>query len=304
MNEEYAHSYSVLGLQPGSNWSAVRDAYKNLIKQWHPDRYQQDGQQRRVAEERSMEITRAYKTLADYYRTHGRTPVNPDPAPAQAAAETSPPTNTPSGGATHTEKAAAANIHTQTRTHRSPARPAEAKQWKAITIVIAIALLAYLWTQEEPSENSQNAATIPNLSGQNLLPTEPADKITAHPADKFFTHGSKLGEVYAIQGIPSRTEEGIWYYGQSRVYFVNGSVSHWDSHPENPLNASLHTEPVATEKDFIRKGSTKAEVRALQGTPWGQTEREWTYGSSRIFFSDEVVTGWKDSALNPLKVRN
>jgi hypothetical protein len=112
-----------------------------------------------------------------------------------------------------------------------------------------------------------------------------------------------LGEVYTIQGIPSKTEGEVWHYGKSRVYFVNGSVSRWDNHPDNPLRASMNVDPVTTGKVFIQRGSTKNEVRAIQGTPWHQTEREWAYGSSRIYFSGDVVTGWDDSIRNPLKIR-
>ena len=77
----------------------------------------------------------------------------------------------------------------------------------------------------------------------------------------------------------------------------------WESNPDNPLHASLDIDPVITKKTFTERGSTRDEVRALQGTPWRQTEREWTYGSSRIFFSSDVVTGCEESSLNPLKVR-
>mgnify|MGYP001608920372 FL=1 len=126
---------------------------------------------------------------------------------------------------------------------------------------------------------------------------------TPQSADPFFTRGTTIGKVYAIQGIPTETGEGIWHYGKSKVYIENGSVSHWESHPDNPLKASLDIVPTGHGKEYFSRGSTKAEVRALQGTPWRQTEHEWTYGSSRIFFSGELVTGWEESPLHPFKIK-
>lgn len=49
-------AYAVLGLEPGANAGAIEQAYKRLIKQYHPDRA--GGDSRRAAE-----INRAYREL-------------------------------------------------------------------------------------------------------------------------------------------------------------------------------------------------------------------------------------------------
>jgi hypothetical protein len=51
-----ASAYTVLGLEPGADPTAVERAYKELIKRYHPDR--QGGDERRAAE-----IIRAYREL-------------------------------------------------------------------------------------------------------------------------------------------------------------------------------------------------------------------------------------------------
>lgn len=292
MEEQYSRSYATLGLPPGSAWADIRSAYKALIREWHPDHFQQHGGNRSNAEERTMEITRAYKTLADYYRIHGSTPLYPSSAPSN--------TSTMQPPAGHTAPAETASTAPASNIGRdSDSILTEGNRWKIALILFLLVLLAYFWFQHDPIEpeiDSQASA----LDTTQAVAGEPAK---LHPADKFFTRGSRLGEVYAIQGIPSKTEAGIWHYGNSRVYFSNGVVSRWDEHPDNPLRASLEIDPVSTARVFIQRGSTKAEVRALQGSPWSQTEREWTYGSSRIFFNDEVVVDWKDSPLHPLKIQ-
>lgn len=301
MNEPYLRSYAALGLKPGSDWQEIRDAYRALIKKWHPDRFQQDSNNRKIAEEESMEITRAYKILADYYREHGATPTHPGIMPITPA---------------HAPEAAVSPEHTQPATvvddvstgdahpsHPTPAPvAARAGQWKALLALSVIALFFYFWPPVS-TEHDPNIGAVPSPAVQNVNRPTADGQAASHPADQFFTLGSKLGTVYAIQGVPSKTEPGIWHYGKSRVYFLNGSVTRWDSHPEHPLQASLHVDPVVANKAFIERGSTKDEVLALQGTPWRQTDREWVYGASRIFFSGERVIGWEESSMHPLKIQ-
>ena len=288
MNEPFTRSYSTLGLKPGSSWNEIRNTYRILIKKWHPDRFQQDSKKKRIAEEKTREITRAYKTLADYYRKHGSTPTKPASAPTA-------PARTPET----TFNVSASDAHAD----NSAPIPVAAAGWRTFFILTAIVLLLYLWLWDNPVDHGLDTGAVPKSGMQDVARPAVGSNAASHPADRFFTLGSKLGAVYAIQGVPSETEPGVWHYGKSRVYFVDGSVSHWDSHPDNPLQASLDIDPVVVKKILIKRGSTKDEVRALQGTPWRQTEREWVYGSSRIFFRGDVVTGWEESTLNPLKVQ-
>ena len=207
------------------------------------------------------------------------------------------------GGTDRGRRATVGAAGADTHADNSAPNQAEAVHWKTLFALAAFSLLFYFWFLDAPVEPDVIAGALENNAATGLSPSESGESTTPHQAEHFFTVGSKPGEVYAAQGIPSKTEPGIWHYGKSRVYFVNGGVSRWDNHPDNPLNASLDVAPDNHVKDFIRRGSTKDEVRALQGTPWAQTEREWTYGSSRIFFSGDVVTGWQESAMNPLKIQ-
>jgi hypothetical protein len=51
-----ASPYATLGIEPGADWSAVEQAYRQLIKRHHPDRAGGDAA-------RAAEITRAYREL-------------------------------------------------------------------------------------------------------------------------------------------------------------------------------------------------------------------------------------------------
>lgn len=54
--------YEVLGLKPGASQEEIKKAYRNLIKQYHPDQYG-DNPLKDLAEEKMREINQAYDTL-------------------------------------------------------------------------------------------------------------------------------------------------------------------------------------------------------------------------------------------------
>jgi len=40
MNDEIRECYQLLELEPGASLEAVKEAYRDLINTWHPDRFQ------------------------------------------------------------------------------------------------------------------------------------------------------------------------------------------------------------------------------------------------------------------------
>ena len=56
------HAYDVLGVERGAEWSKVRQRYKQLAKEWHPDHHQGEDMKQK-AQEKFMEYQSAYKTL-------------------------------------------------------------------------------------------------------------------------------------------------------------------------------------------------------------------------------------------------
>lgn len=54
--------YEVLGLKPGASQEEIKKAYRNLIKQYHPDQYG-DNPLKDLAEEKMREINTAYDML-------------------------------------------------------------------------------------------------------------------------------------------------------------------------------------------------------------------------------------------------
>jgi curved DNA-binding protein CbpA len=68
MTQEIIESYKLLELQPGAPMEAVRTAYRDLLKVWHPDRCPNDAQFHRRATEKTAALNEAYHRIADHIR--------------------------------------------------------------------------------------------------------------------------------------------------------------------------------------------------------------------------------------------
>ncbi|MDF1614790.1 DnaJ domain-containing protein [Desulfurivibrio dismutans] len=62
--DQEARYYQALGLEPGADFEQVKSAYRNLSKQYHPDKVNHLGEEfKKVAEEKMKEINEAYQYL-------------------------------------------------------------------------------------------------------------------------------------------------------------------------------------------------------------------------------------------------
>ncbi len=66
--ESEARYFAVLGLEPGADFAAVKQAYRKLSMQYHPDKVAHLGDEfKKVAEEKMKEINEAYQYLKKKY---------------------------------------------------------------------------------------------------------------------------------------------------------------------------------------------------------------------------------------------
>ncbi|QSJ17508.1 J domain-containing protein [Nostoc sp. UHCC 0702] len=70
------HAYEILGLAPGASSAQVKQAYRKLVKIWHPDRFS-DQKQKQKAEEKIKIINVAYNKLRSENLPENPTVVNP-----------------------------------------------------------------------------------------------------------------------------------------------------------------------------------------------------------------------------------
>ncbi|MDF5716280.1 MAG: DnaJ domain-containing protein [Rhizonema sp. NSF051] len=59
------YAYNILGLEPGASQEEVKQAYRQLAKIWHPDRFP-DQKQKHEAEDKIKKINEAYNQVKSY----------------------------------------------------------------------------------------------------------------------------------------------------------------------------------------------------------------------------------------------
>jgi formylglycine-generating enzyme required for sulfatase activity len=74
----FSHCFKVLGLRQNVSLKQVRQAYWDLARVWHPDRFPDDSRLQKKATEKMQEINRAYQVLKDADIQYA----DPDPVPA------------------------------------------------------------------------------------------------------------------------------------------------------------------------------------------------------------------------------
>jgi len=74
METDFQKHYDTLDLDSSVDWITVQATYRKMVNQWHPDR-PHNSKRRQSAEDRFIELTKAYNALRDYDRKNKRLPV-------------------------------------------------------------------------------------------------------------------------------------------------------------------------------------------------------------------------------------
>lgn len=78
------HAYEILGLKPSASQVEVKQAYRKLVKIWHPDRFV-DVQQKQQAEAKIKQINAAYNTVKAVIPTVEKSSPPPPKQPAKVS---------------------------------------------------------------------------------------------------------------------------------------------------------------------------------------------------------------------------
>lgn len=84
MQDKFEQSLHVLGLAPDATEQAIKEAYRDLVKVWHPDRFGSDARLGAKAQERLKELNAAFEQLRGYR-----------PPASRPSRETAPPVEVP-----------------------------------------------------------------------------------------------------------------------------------------------------------------------------------------------------------------
>ena len=247
-NQLHSKHYKILAVAADCSWDELRKTYKKQIQKWHPDRFEGSSEQKEAADEKIKQINIAYNEIAKYYRQHGELPLTAE-------------VNTPVRERTEFKQHSPA-FKREAPSNKNHHTQKASKKTILILILLSTALYGVIEItpdqsthrnikQNLTSSNTElNANTASNnqtafSQTQNKNKATPKIKQTQetepnpHLNGKYFTIGSSVGEVISAQGAPTRTEKDAWYYGDSVIYFNEGSVVSWERTNENPLRARL-----------------------------------------------------------------
>ena len=294
--QDYSTYYATLGVTPNTDWGTLRARYRRLMRRWHPDRYSADATEKRVAEERTKRITFAYQALERYHRDHG---VLPPVRRQTAVAETSltPDVASPSEradsvfGTDGTET----SISSEGTARSTPGR------WQQRMAIVLVAVGTVMFFAFDPVSELKRVESPPPEGAREADTAPAASETEITRGSGGIRVGSTLGDVYAIQGIPTSTQGDSWYYGKSEIRFAQGKVVSWEESLDNPLRID-RDQAILRREGFFGVGSTKEEVRAVQGPPTTETDTVWYYAPSMVFFENDRVVRWKESPIRPLRV--
>jgi hypothetical protein len=292
--DDYSAHYAVLGVDPDTDWNTLRGQYKRLIGQWHPDRFPSDPAGREIAEEQSKRMTIAYQALARYRREHGVLPR------IEYAEPRAPGAATPWDIGAGLDQAPSEIREPSPEPGSAAGQPtSRGLRRRDVVVIVLCALITVLYAEcRYTGERTSDAGERPRLEASST----PMPRREENKADARVVYvGSTLGEVYSIQGVPTATQGDVWYYGKSKISFFKGKVIAWDEHPENPLRIGRNLE-TSPREGYFSVGSTKDEVRSIEGAPITETESVWDYGQSQIYFERNHVVRWNESPLQPLHV--
>ncbi len=73
---------NILGLSHGASWDEVNEAYRDLVRVWHPDRFQGDERLLKKASDQTVLLNSAIKTLRGSYKQTAKTKPTPRTAPS------------------------------------------------------------------------------------------------------------------------------------------------------------------------------------------------------------------------------
>lgn len=86
MNDELSKSYGLLGVAPGTSGRELKQAYHDMAKVWHPDRFSHDPRLQQKAQEKLKEINEAYELLSTGRAAKASRPTPPPQVPYETPA--------------------------------------------------------------------------------------------------------------------------------------------------------------------------------------------------------------------------
>lgn len=341
MLNDLQNCYRVLELEPGATQEDVRQAYRELVKVWHPDRFAHDPKLQKKAQEKLKQINLAYETTkaadgnssTESARSEAAPPSPPPPSapPSQKSPirrigsiivavlifsvlkachsvsershEPRPsPISSQSGADYQSPPPQPSNAQTEVKVREQLTLNQIKRFHQQVREEMPSSLMAMMTIQEFSHYMHTNIEES-DFSVGFLAPLTGEDIRIQNQSQGFFTVGSTKDAVLAVQGSPDKFTDDNFTYGLSEVRFEDGRVVTWVRYASSPLKAVLLPSVVVEPSSFFTVGSTKNEVLSVQGTPDKFTTDTFSYGLASVRFHNGKVISWEPYASGPLKAK-
>jgi DnaJ domain len=176
----------VLALRPGATSAEIKEAYRDLVKVWHPDRFGNDPRLRQKAEAKLKEINEAYDLLQR------------EPVPAETYSASSEGPKSSAYGATYAVPYARPQ-HWSTRPQHPGTTRSKARSRRVSLVYIACAVLGvlgavYLFLPRRPAYGSLTAQTSASpMDAANAATAVTEDAGDGGTSSRTVSHGTSAG---------------------------------------------------------------------------------------------------------------
>lgn len=278
---------TVLGLGRDALEPDIKQAYRDLAKVWHPDRFQEDPRLREKAEATFKEINAAFDALRGY-----RPPVN---AARPSDTDTGPRAGEPVAQSPQPARKSA------------PRRPDGAV---ILLLVLSGILCVGLAGQTFLLGQWVGAGGAGSVPAGGFLPL----LLLAFGVQKLSASIVRVAADWLPVRLAASRPVQIGLVLSALIVFggsgILGIAVGRNVVPSGPSEGEAPVSPTGSEQSHAMRravpfavGSSKEEVLAAQGSPTDASDAAWKYGESTVYSSRGIVVSWESSSANPLSAR-
>lgn len=271
---------AILALPQSASDKELQTAYRKGVKQWHPDRFQQQSEDRRLEAEAMMrELNLAFEVLSEQYKKQGHLRV-----PLASSMETRP---APEPVREPPPPAAPPLRPTADRTAQPPPRKSSrGGVWLGLIALVVVGYLVFSGLFDDYAE--QAVIYEPKRESQQELAASSERKNEPKPeAEPAMPAYSRLGDSMSYASNPEQKQQAA----EEKTAFDSRS-------------AFTHNEAPAKTHHYFTYGDTIGRVYEIQGIPTRTNGDTWYYGNSAVHFKDGRVVAWENTHNIILKARD
>ena len=206
MTSEIKQAYQVLELEPGASLEQVKQAWREQVKVWHPDRFPNDAKMQRKAQERLKDINGAYEMLCQFLAD------GTSPRGSRASSSDTKDQQDQKSRETKTEQGAPPTPPRGKHESEPSKSPKRSKVKMVCLLVIAVGVLAFCVHLAVKYHEFSNQITVV----RNIHIGDSREEVTY-----------RLGMPTSVLGAPEKGDFGWWQH----VFKVNADKSDKDAMP-------------------------------------------------------------------------